>query len=171
MESLRRPDLSTADRSEPRWPAAIALLAVGSLRLARPAALSIGPNWIVLVLVIVLLIPTGWSRSENCNTLTMSLGYFTISLVTVDMIWSFWLLIGTIPSHIEQPKEMLQSAAALWTSNVLIASWYWRLNAGGPRARELRGVHIRRSSSVPSNDSGQRIQAADGRRHLESWLY
>lgn len=143
MESLRLPDLSGAERSEPRWPAAIALLAVGSLRLALPTALFIGPNWIVLVLVIFLLIPTEWSRRKNCNRLTTSLGYFTTSLVTVDMIWSLWLLIGAIPSHIEQPRDMLQSAAALWTSNVLIfASWYWRLDAGGPRARELRGVHV-----------------------------
>jgi hypothetical protein len=143
MESVRLPDLSTADPSEPRWPAAIALLAVGGLRLALPAALSVGPNWIVLALVIVLLIPMEWSRRENRDTLTTSLGYFTISLVTVDMIWSLGLLIDAIPSHIEQPRDMLQSAAALWASNVLIfASWYWRLDAGGPRARELRGVHI-----------------------------
>jgi uncharacterized membrane protein len=143
MESVRLPDLSTADPSEPRWPAAIALLAVGGLRLALPAALSVGPNWIVLALVIVLLIPIEWSRRENRDTLTTSLGYFTISLVTVDMIWSLGLLIDAIPSHIEQPRDMLQSAAALWASNVLIfASWYWRLDAGGPRARELRGVHI-----------------------------
>jgi uncharacterized membrane protein len=143
MESVRLPDLSTADPSEPRWPAAIALLAVGGLRLALPAALSVGPNWIVLALVIVLLVPMEWSRRENRDTLTTSLGYFTISLVTVDMIWSLGLLIDAIPSHIEQPRDMLQSAAALWASNVLIfASWYWRLDAGGPRARELRGVHI-----------------------------
>jgi len=74
---------------------------------------------------------------------TTSLGYFTISLVTADMIWSLWRLTYAIPSHIEQPKDMLQSAVALWTSNVLIfASWYWRLDAGGPRARELRGAHV-----------------------------
>jgi uncharacterized membrane protein len=143
MESLPRPELRTGERSEPRWPAVIALLAVGSLRLALPTALSIGPNWTVLVLVIVLLIPTEWSRRKNKIGLTTSLGYFTISLVTVDMIWSLWLLIKAIPSHVEQPRDMLQSAAALWISNVLIfASWYWRLDAGGPRARELRGVHI-----------------------------
>jgi hypothetical protein len=30
----------------------------------------------------------------------------------------------------------------LWITNILVfASWYWRLDAGGPRARELRGVH------------------------------
>jgi uncharacterized membrane protein len=37
---------------------------------------------------------------------------------------------------------LLRSAAALWVANILVfASWYWRLDAGGPRARELRGVH------------------------------
>jgi uncharacterized membrane protein len=143
MESVQLLDLSGVDRSEPRWPAAIALLAVGSVRLALPAALSAGPRWIVLLLVMVLLTSTEWSRRKNCNTLTRSIGYFTMALVTADMIWSLSLLIDAIPSHIEQPGDMLRSAAALWASNVLIfASWYWRLDAGGPRARELRGVHI-----------------------------
>jgi len=143
MQSVPITDLSTPVHQEPRWPAAIALLAVGSLRFALPAALSVGPSWIVLLLVIILLIPTEWSRRLNCDTLTTRLGYFTITLVTVDMIWSLSRLIGAIPSHIEQPRDMLKSAAELWTSNVLIfASWYWRLDAGGPRARELRGVHI-----------------------------
>ena len=37
---------------------------------------------------------------------------------------------------------MLRSAAALWITNILVfASWYWRLDAGGPREREQRGVH------------------------------
>lgn len=105
MESVLLPDLSNVGRLEPRWPAAIALLAVGGLRLALPATLSVGPNWLVLFLVIVLLIPMEWSRRENRHTLTSSLGYFITSLVTVDMIWSLWLLVAAIPSHTEQPNN------------------------------------------------------------------
>ena len=36
----------------------------------------------------------------------------------------------------------MKVAAVLWTSNVLVfASWYWRLDAGGPAARDLRDAH------------------------------
>jgi len=34
------------------------------------------------------------------------------------------------------------AAAALWIANVLVfASWYWRLDAGGPNKRDLRDGH------------------------------
>jgi hypothetical protein len=64
------------------------------------------------------------------------------SIVTVDMVWSLGLLLAALPSHKESPLDLLRSASALWITNILVfASWYWRLDAGGPRARELRGVH------------------------------
>jgi uncharacterized membrane protein len=70
------------------------------------------------------------------------LGYVLTSVVTLDMVWSLYLLIAALPSHKELPQDLLRSAAALWLANILVfASWYWRLDAGGPHARELRGVH------------------------------
>ena len=58
------------------------------------------------------------------------------------MVWSSGLLVAALPSHKESPQDMLRSAAALWITNILVfASWYWRLDAGGPHAREQRGVH------------------------------
>jgi hypothetical protein len=64
------------------------------------------------------------------------------SIVTVDMVWSLGLLVAALPLHKESPADLLRSASALWITNILVfASWYWRLDAGGPRARELRGVH------------------------------
>ena len=58
------------------------------------------------------------------------------------MVFSLGLLIAALPKHKESPVALLQSAAALWIANILVfASWYWRLDAGGPHQRELRGVH------------------------------
>src|SRR5271156_6654392 len=133
---------TTPKRLEPRWPATVALLAVGGLRLALPAYLSVGPDWLLIAVVGVLLIPTVWAHYRNLDMLNRILGYVLTSIVTADMVLSLGLLIAALPSHKQQPKEMLISAAALWITNVLVfASWYWRLDAGGPRARELRGVH------------------------------
>ena len=133
---------SPAENPEPRWPAAVALLAVGGVRLALPKSLAVGPNWILLVIVIVLLAPLTWARHHNQHRLNKVLGYVLISLVTVDMVLSLCLLIAAIPSHTEPPQEMLRSATALWITNILVfASWYWRLDAGGPYARESRGIH------------------------------
>ena len=120
----------------------LALLAIGGLRLALPPSLSVGPAWLLIVVVAVLLVPTTVSRRIGNHDLNQLLGYLLTSLVTLDVIWSLALLIAALPSHKEAPIDLLFSAAALWVSNVLVfASWYWRLDAGGPRARELRGVH------------------------------
>lgn len=127
---------------EPRWPAVLALLAVGGLRLALPESLSAGPAWLLIILVVILTIPTVWARYRGMDTLNKVMGYVLTSIVTLDMIWSLYLLIAALPSHKEAPQDLLRSAASLWLTNILVfASWYWRLDAGGPRARELRGVH------------------------------
>ena len=127
---------------EPRWPAMVALLAVGSLRLALPESLSVGPSWLLIVVVGVLMVPTVWARKRGNFALNQVLGYVLTSIVTADMAWSLGLLVAALPSHRQAPRELLKSAAALWITNILVfASWYWRLDAGGPRARELRGVH------------------------------
>ena len=127
---------------EPRWPAVLALFAVGGLRLALPPSLAWGPEWIILLLVAVLIVPIIISRRVGNHTMNMALGYLITSIITVDMSWSLFLLIRALPSHKEEPQKLLLSAAVLWITNILVfASWYWRLDAGGPRAREIQGVH------------------------------
>src|SRR5579875_2879076 len=77
---------------EPRWPASLALLAVAGLRFALPESLSAGPNWLLLALVVLLVIPTYWSRRAGRSKLSRILGYTVTGVVTLDMIWSLWLL-------------------------------------------------------------------------------
>ena len=129
-------------RLEPRWPAILALFAIGGLRLALPEALSAGPRWLLIPVIVGLMIPTIWTRRSGLYKLNQVLGYLITSIVTVDMIWSLFLLVKALPSHRETPIQLLTSAAALWLANILVfASWYWRLDAGGPHARELNESH------------------------------
>jgi uncharacterized membrane protein len=120
----------------------LALLAVGGLRLALPEYLSAGPAWLLILVVGVLLVPTVLARRAGNDKLNQRLGYLLTSLVTSDMVWSLYLLLAALLAHKITPPDLLISASALWVTNILVfASWYWRLDAGGPRARELRGVH------------------------------
>lgn len=129
-------------RVEPRWPAMLALLAVGGLRLALPNQLAIGPSWLLLVVVLALLVPTVGARLGGSHLLNQTLGYVINGIVTLDMAWSLGLLVRALPAHTEAPQALLRSAAALWVANILVfASWYWRLDAGGPHAREMRERH------------------------------
>jgi hypothetical protein len=152
-----------SNHTEPRWPAVLALLAVGGLRLALPEPLSVGPAWLLIAVVGLLLIPTVWSRRRGLDHLNKTLGYVVTSVVTIDMIWSLCLLVAALPSHKESPQDLLRSAAALWITNVLVfASWYWRLDAGGPRARELRGVHTDGAFLFPQMTLDQQAKHAMG---------
>ena len=45
-------------------------------------------------------------------------------------------------TDVGRAQTLLISAAALWITNILVfASWYWRLDAGGPTQRDLRNSH------------------------------
>ncbi len=127
---------------EPRWPALIAVIAVGGLYLALPGYLIIGPRWLFPAVVIALLIPTVITHRAGKHHLNRILGFAVTGLVTVGMIVSVVLLIAALPAHRESPTELLLSAASLWATNILVfALWYWRLDAGGPHGRDSRLGH------------------------------
>jgi hypothetical protein len=138
---------------EPRWPAAIAVLAVLGLFLALPAALTIGPRWVFPSAIAVLLVPTVVSHRAGKHQLNRLLGFTVTGLVTVAMVASVCLLIAALPAHKESPTALLVSASSLWFTNILVfALWYWRLDAGGPHGRDLRAGHPDRRILIPPND-------------------
>lgn len=126
----------------PRWPALLALLSVGGLYLALPDALVIGPRWLLLLIVGGLIVPTVITHLAGNHRINQLLGYVLCGVVTLALCASLTLLIGILPSHRENATQMLQSAGALWLTNVLVfALWYWRLDGGGPHARDARPSH------------------------------
>jgi uncharacterized membrane protein len=128
--------------AEPRWPVTVALLAVGGLYLALPESLTVGPDWLVLVLVVALLLPTVVTYQRGRHGLNQIFGYILLLVVTAALVASLVLLVGALLSHKEEPKAMLRSAVALWFTNILVfAGWYWRLDGGGPYERDLHEDH------------------------------
>ena len=72
----------------------------------------------------------------------LAFGVALLSIVTIAIAWALGALIAALLDKREPPRDLLRSAVALWCSNVLVfASWYWRLDAGGPHKRELRASH------------------------------
>ena len=125
---------------EPRWPAMVAALAVCILYAGLPASLTVGPRWLQLIIVCVLLVPTIISHRRGHHSLNQLLGHIIEAVMTSFMIWSLVLLVRALPHHTEPPMILLRSAAALWLTNVLVfALWYWRLDGGGPHGRHTRG--------------------------------
>jgi hypothetical protein len=148
---------------EPRWPALLAVLAVGGIVMALPTSLTLGPRWLVLVLVAGVLVPSVISHRRGQHTLDHVLGLGVNSLVTIAMMASLALLIKALPTRQETPEALLGSAAALWVTNILVfASWYWRLDAGGPHQRERRSAHVNGAFLFPQMTMDATAKAALG---------
>ncbi|HEY6365021.1 MAG TPA: hypothetical protein VI585_09575 [Candidatus Binatia bacterium] len=123
--------------AEPRWPAVIAILAVGGLYTALPDALTVGPRWLFPSLVLALLIVEVRAHHTGRHELNAIFGFVVEGVLTAGLIISVIRLISALPTGKETPQELLLSAASLWTTNILVfALWYWRLDAGGPHQRD-----------------------------------
>ena len=96
---------------EPRWPAFIAIIAVGGLSAALPESLTMGARWLFPSLVLVLLIPTIVAHHAGSHRLNTIFGFAVDGVLTVGLINSFILLVNALPTRQETPQALLLSAA------------------------------------------------------------
>jgi hypothetical protein len=145
---------------EPRWPAFVAMLAASGVYLALPEPLSLGPSWLLLAVILILMIPLVVSDRRGDHNITRALVFTANGVITVAMVASLVHLVQGIPQHLEPPRALLRSAAALWVANILVfALWYWKLDGGGPLRREGPGGMAKTSFLFPQmmarTDSGK----------------
>jgi hypothetical protein len=138
----RAEELADQLEPEPRWPALVAVVAVGGLYMGLPDALTMGPRWLFPSVVVALLIPTVISHHTSRHRLNNLFGFAVDAVLTLGLTISIVLLVAALPSHLESPEALLLSAASLWITNILVfALWYWRLDAGGPYQRDKSPGH------------------------------
>jgi uncharacterized membrane protein len=126
----------------PRWAAIIGLLAIGILYLFLPDKLRIGPNWLLLVIEVVALLPLVVSMLTKRRFSHFTLRVYALILlgiVTLALAVSITLLIIILPTY-KHATDLLGSAAVLWISNIIVfALWYWEIDGGGPVKRHQSG--------------------------------
>src|SRR5260370_26181940 len=124
--------------------ALVGILLTGLLYLVLPPNVIIGPNWLLLVIEGVFVIPlvidllTAWNFSHTARRILVlvPLGISTLALVV-----GVALFILTLPTD-THATNLLRSAALLWSFNILVfALWYWELDGGGPWKPHLSGHH------------------------------
>jgi len=150
--------------SEPRWPAFVAAVGVGFLHYSLPEQLTYGPSWLLLVVTVVLLVPAVLFHRTGLYRLNEIFAYTSLGIITLALISSLVLLVTRLPTHKDQPVELLRAASALWIGNILVfASWYWRLDGGGPNERDKAGVHTDGAFLFPqmTMDHTQRVQMGE----------
>ena len=140
--------------SEPRWPSLFAFAAIAFLYTTLPEQLSLGPNWAIVAVIAVLLIPTVATHKLGMDKWNHYLGQAMSWIVTLALVWSVVALVLGLPQKKETPLALLKVAASLWLSNVFVfATWYWRLDAGGPHKRGARREHDEGSFAFPQMTS------------------
>ena len=142
----------------PSVSALVAILLTGLLYLVLPPNVIIGPNWLLLVVEGVFVVPlvidvlTAWNLSHTARRILVlvPLGVSTLALVA-----GIVLFVLTLPTN-KHATNLLRAAALLWSFNILVfALWYWEVDGGGPWKRHLAG-HRAADFLFPQQASGER---------------
>ena len=120
----------------------IAILVTGLLYLFLPENLTIGPNWLLLLVEGVFVVPlfidllTAWNLSHRVRRLLVLV---PLAVSTLALAVGVALFVFTLPTN-THATNLLRTAALLWAFNILIfALWYWEVDGGGPWKRHLTG--------------------------------
>jgi len=129
-------------RFEPRWPVALAILAVILLLVLLPERVRLFPAWVPYVIGIAFIVPMAavgltaekarWLRIEHTIMLL---------IIVVTGVGTLATLANLIDAMVRRSAEiggvqLLTSSIAVWVTNVLTFSLlYWQIDRGGPEAR------------------------------------
>lgn len=148
---------------EPVWPSALGLTAVGGLLLTLPKHLLVAPAWAMTVTICLLAAVAAMLHHTGRHDASRIAGFVLSSVVTLALISSLTLLVAGLPTRQDTARDLLSAALGLWLSNILVfASWYWRLDAGGPHERWRRGVHESGSFFFPQMAMNAQQRATAG---------
>ncbi|MDQ6738259.1 MAG: hypothetical protein M3Z30_11250 [Gemmatimonadota bacterium] len=162
--------VESGQSGEPRWPAGLAVVAAGFLPFALPPALRLGPAIALPVAIAVIIVAATVARRKGSERLNEWLSYASVSLLTVALAYGLATLILALPRHTEVAQQLLRSALVLWVANVIVfAAWYWRLDAGGPNARDSRQAHVRGAFLFPQMAIMEPGQDGRSVAEVEGW--
>jgi hypothetical protein len=138
------------EHPEPRWPVIVAACAAVALHFALPAALRPGTPWFLFFVVGTLVVAASVFRRLGMHRENSWASYGVLGALALGLLYGVVALIIGLMRKTENATELLTSAAVLWTSNVIVfASWYWRIDGGGPNERERREAHTRGAFLFP----------------------
>jgi hypothetical protein len=132
-----------AEKGEARWPMALAVLAVGLMRLWLPPELRISDASgvflaLLVVLVLVLIVGDPGRIDREARWLRIVTGSL-IGLITVVNAGSSVRLVVSIlyaDPFTQTARVLLECGGIIWLTNVVaFGLWYWDLDRGGAAAR------------------------------------
>ncbi len=130
-------------RTEPRWPASLAVAVAIGLQVVLPDRLILGPRWVIPTLegafglALFLASPQRHGR-ETARVRGLSIGL--IALINAANLVSLGYLVNAlVATHPVGGKTLIFSAVPVWITNIIVFGlWFWELDRGGPAARVQR---------------------------------
>jgi hypothetical protein len=132
-----------AERGEPWWPVALAIIVAAGLHVALPAQYRIQPAWVVPVVLlglVAVLIVGDPGRIDKQKTWLRIVTGLVIAFLTVANLLAAGRLVAEILTNNKlfaaHPGGLLAAGGVVWATNVIaFGLWYWDLDRGGAAAR------------------------------------
>jgi uncharacterized membrane protein len=128
--------------SEPRWPAALAIVLAIGLQVVLPERViqGLGPRWFIPALEAVLLgalLIANPHRLDREESALRWLSLALIALITLANLVALGELIRALLIHSStEGRALVFASVPIWLTNVIaFGLWYWELDRGGVTAR------------------------------------
>lgn len=165
-------------KSEPRWPATVALGIAITLYVVLPSKLIFGPRFLIPILEAALLIPLNIAvpfRNHTETTIFRVMAVGLILLINISNLASVALLIKQLlVNNSLSGKVLVAAAAAIWLTNIFVFGlWFWEVDRGGPAKRAMAlvdGVTLKPDFLFPQM-SIEQLQSSAWRPSFFDYLY
>jgi uncharacterized membrane protein len=122
----------------PRWPAAVALLAIGASYLALSEYVTFGPRVWLPGLMSVLVVLALSVHARGRYRLARRISFVLLGVLTASVVLRVFFLVTTLSGRGTSALSVLVDAALIWASTmVMFAVWYWEIDGGGPAERTM----------------------------------
>jgi len=163
-------------RSEPRWPAALTILAVFALLLLLPNRVRVLPPWLLAVMGVAALGCLAGAATHSQSARWAGIERWAIFGLTVLGVMATVIMLRVLihdmihGSKAVDGLQMLASSIAIWAVNVTMFSlFYWQLDRGGPFGRVLD--HRRPDWLFPQDQAPPEDMPPDWRPQFIDYLF
>jgi uncharacterized membrane protein len=127
-------------RTEPFWQAQATLVGALILYLTLPSKLTVGPNWLMPALELLLVAGLWFDRpraNREYGERQRKIVLVLLAMVAVANVGTLELLVHyLLHGGKAGGRPLLLSSIVIWLTNVAVfALWFWQLDRGGPDAR------------------------------------
>ena len=134
------PEWRLPSPGEPRWPATIAIVLALLIYIRLPDRLTPGPQYLVPVLEVALLIPLVIAHPTRIRPGSKDLRWLSLILIALVLAANAGSLILLVRYLLHGGKangrQLIRAGIGIWVTQVLVFGlWYWELDRGGPLAR------------------------------------